>query len=469
MNDRQRDWHHRRATTFLNSDPESPLAEDERAAVDRIVDNARVVGIGEAVHGSKTIIQSVGRVLRFLTEERQADILVLEACFGATQALNRYLVHGEGEAEEALVAIGGWNYANQETLGLMRRLRNHNGTPARAGRPVRAFGCDCQSLNGPKTLLLRLLQGFAMSGALSETHAAETATLVTALPTDGDLNQFVKLIVHEIELKDGEPSRMAEVEAWQSEFAATVPGILEKASGRLQEVRRALPSTVSDDDRFLFDRCRRSLEQVVDFYSAGDGIKKRDAFMAENILAIGRHFTPHRMLVLSHNLHVARTPILVRGYQFVTMGHHLAQELGDNYGVVGTAFYAGQHLAFAEYRPEDDVVANSHTPGPLAVETLLQQIAVNRQSRGLLINLRKSDQRECECPWADGIEMRLGEAGRPGDYAACFVTQHPDLQFDGLLFIEESSPITILPGLYHYSKEQWEPSSALQRLRRSRL
>ena len=126
MGDLHTDWVRERATSLTSGDPDSPLTDDERAAVDRMVGDAGLVALGEATHGSGAIIQATERVLRFLIRERRADVVILEACFGATQALDRYLVQGEGEAEEAVVAVGGWNYANRETLRFMNWLRDHN-------------------------------------------------------------------------------------------------------------------------------------------------------------------------------------------------------------------------------------------------------------------------------------------------------------------------------------------------------
>ena len=263
-----------------------------------------------------------------------------------------------------------------------------------------------------------------------------------------------------MDVKDPGDSRVADIEAWQSAFTATVPASLETASRRLQGVRQALPSGVSDDDRFVFERCGRLLEQVVAFYSPGDAVAKRDAFMAENVLAIRRHFRPSRLVLLAHNVHVARAPWSVRGQQLELMGHRLARELGEDYRVIGSAFYGGRYLALAEYRPEDDLVEEAHTPGPLAVESVLRQVAAERRSLGLLVDLGGSDRRGCESPWPDGVEMRLGEAGRQGGYGDSFVRLRPELQYDGLLFVGESSPITVLPGYYRRAAEQWRPGHA---------
>jgi len=107
MSDLHTDWVRDRATSLTSGDPDSPLTADERAAVDHIIGDAELVALGEATHGSGAIIQATERVLRFLIRERRADVVILETCFSATQTLDRYLVQGEGEAEEAVVAVGG--------------------------------------------------------------------------------------------------------------------------------------------------------------------------------------------------------------------------------------------------------------------------------------------------------------------------------------------------------------------------
>jgi|GEM_PF-4876851 len=151
----------------------------------------------------------------------------------------------------ALVAMGGWNYANQEILSFVTWLRGTRQAQFRSQRPVRIMGCDCQSMDGPKAELLRRLQEFAPTGELQQDAADEAAALVTALPTDRDLGQFVELILREMDVQAPEESRMADIKAWQAEFVASVSVSVDCAFGRLQNIGLALPESVSRDDRFF--------------------------------------------------------------------------------------------------------------------------------------------------------------------------------------------------------------------------
>ena len=267
MDELQNNWIRDRATNFVSCAPNVPLTDSERAAVDRLVGEAHLVAIGEATHGSKEMIQSRERVLRFLIQERKATIVVFEACFAATQPLNRYVVHGDGTAQEALVATAYWSYANLETLGFVDWVRNYNRALPGANRPVRIYGCDVQSIDSPKTELARLLQGFGRTGRLSPNDVTEATALLTALAADRDLFRFVELLVSAASSNNPDEARIADIQAQQSAFMTTSRVSVEKFSRRLQEVQQALFSTVPDDDRFVFERCRRLLEQVIEFYS----------------------------------------------------------------------------------------------------------------------------------------------------------------------------------------------------------
>ena len=324
----------------------------------------------------------------------------------------------------------------------------------RANQPVRVYGCDVQSIDGPKAELARLLQGFGRTGRLSPEDVTEAVALLTTLPADRDLFRFVELLVSEASANNPDETRIADIQTRQSAFMATLGASVEKCSRRLQDVQRALFSTVSDDDQFVFERCLRLLEQVIEFYSPG-GLEKRDLFMAENVTALRRHFPQERLLLLSHNLHIVRVPLTIRGQSFVPMGCLLARQIGNDYRAMGTAFHDGKYLAAAGERPEQDQIVVAHTSGPLAFEHILRRVSDDRQTPGLLLDLREGVAQESKFPWKTGLEMRIGEAGEQGDYDATFMHQRPDLQFDGLIFVKESTPVTILHGYYQHANEKW--------------
>jgi len=113
-------------------------------------------------------------------------------------------------------------------------------------------------------------------------------------------------------------------------------------------------------------------------------------------------------------------------------------------------------LPLREDRPEDDQIVVAHTPGPLAFEHILQRVADDRQTPGLLLDLSDWGAKGSEFPWQNGLEMRIGEAGAQGEYDASFMRQRPELQFDGLIFLKETTPITVWQGYHQHSNEKWQ-------------
>ena len=458
MDETLNNWICARATSFVSCAPDAPLTDGERAAVDRMVGESQVVAIGEATHGSKEVIQSRERVLRFLIQQCKPTVVVFEACFAATQPLNRFVVHGEGTAQEALVATALWSYANLETLGFVDWVRNYNRALPREDPGVRIYGCDVQSIDGPKAELARLLQCFRDAGRVSPEDVIQATALLTALPDDRALFGYIELLIHEASSSNPDEARIAEIQGRQSAFMSISREAVEKLSRRLQEIQQALSSTVPDDDLFVFERCRRLLEQVIEFY-APDGHEKRDMFMAENVTALKRQFPRERLLLSFHNLHVARVPLAIRGQPFVPMGCLLARQMGNDYRVIGSAFHHGRYLAVAGDRPEQDKVIVALTPGPLAFEHILQQVAHSRHAPGVLVDLGGHPAEGGEFPWPGGLEMRLGETGSQEDYQASFMHQRPELQYDGMIFLGETSPIAVLPLYYQHANEKWKPAN----------
>ena len=51
--------------------------------------------------------------------------------------------------------------------------------------------------------------------------------------------------------------------------------------------------------------------------------------------------------------------------------------------------------------------------------------------------------------------MNVGEAGSLQDYEATFFPQRPHLQYDGLVFVRETTPISVLPEYYAAASSKW--------------
>ncbi len=105
---------------------------------------ARIVAVGESTHGTRDFFQFKDRLWRLLVEEAGFRAFAMEAGFAAAQAVDAYVMGGEGTAAEALEAlrIGVWN--TDEVLDLIEWTRAYNATVP-ADERVRFYGIDARN------------------------------------------------------------------------------------------------------------------------------------------------------------------------------------------------------------------------------------------------------------------------------------------------------------------------------------
>src|SRR5690554_351665 len=77
-----------------------PLAEAVR--------DARLVGIGEATHGTSEFHLLRHRLVRYMVEHLGFRLLGIEAGWSDCLALNSYIVDGEGDPTRAVTSTGYW-------------------------------------------------------------------------------------------------------------------------------------------------------------------------------------------------------------------------------------------------------------------------------------------------------------------------------------------------------------------------
>jgi erythromycin esterase len=115
--------------------------DDDLAAFDRIVGDARVVALGESTHGTSEFFLVKHRLLEHLVRTRGFSAFAIEANQLAVETLNRYVQGGPGTASDAMrVMFAVWN--TEEMLELVVWMRAWNA--ANPGRAMRFLGYDMQ-------------------------------------------------------------------------------------------------------------------------------------------------------------------------------------------------------------------------------------------------------------------------------------------------------------------------------------
>ena len=357
------------------------------AILGQLVGRSKVVGLGEATHGTSDIFKMKDRIVRYLAANEGFDIFTIEANLPESYRMNDYTVDGTGDPAELIRGLYVWPWRTEEMLSMVEWMKTYN-----AGTPKITYtGVDMQIHTTLIQQLQLRLEGCPATGAL----AAEIA----------DKLQHIYPQPYRIDKKLAE-----EIDAGLNELAANAE-IASLPDGRKAWIRQYI------------DLLHQFLSQATDAYW-------RDWGMAENMLWILGQNPGSRAVLWAHNLHIARK---VDPNQFLCpMGVFLKKRLADDYRTIGFVCYEGSYTAWKDGLKAFDLPA----PVPGTLEYALGQL----DEPIFMLDLKKM--REENAPamrWIDDLEFR--EAGAtPEIYSNNHITD----AFDCLVFIRNSSASHIL-------------------------
>ncbi len=141
------------------------------------VEAVRLIGLGEATHGTRELYQLRHALTAHLIEQQQVRLILIEAAHLRCVPLNQYL---QGEAitlDSALRATGRWMWQTESVRQIMSWLRAYNqGQPA--AERVRLYGVDQDHYDASGTALRRALlvlpKGDSLSRAVRRTLDLDT-------------------------------------------------------------------------------------------------------------------------------------------------------------------------------------------------------------------------------------------------------------------------------------------------------
>jgi len=451
------EWLCQNSTPFESTNPQSQLSEREKGFLDKIIQSAEVISLGEMTHGSKEVFCSKDRLLRYLIENHGISVVVLEANQGSTCELNDCILSGQGNLASALAKTGFWSIANKETYAFFQWLVKYNSRQSSLEKRVKVLGCDIQSLDDCKREVSHLVRQYADEAVVTKKDCNEIFNSIAELPKDLELNAKLEPFFEELGSEEPDPGRLSYLQAQQADLIDAVKQKVSHVGKLLGELEPAIQCRATEEECFFFRRYIRLLEQCLDHYRLDDGGRVRDQHMAENILALRDFFLDQKIVLISANWHVSRVPIPIEGTEdYVTMGSLLAEELGEKYCVMGSAFYEGNYLGTAgDSSPVNDVIVDAHRPRSDTFEFSLNEFAKQTNTPGFLVDFEPNRRAGQTFPWPLEIRMNIGESGAKNSYDATFLPQRPSLQFDALLFFSQTTPTTVLPEYYVYSKNKW--------------
>ena len=116
---------------------------DDLQPLKKVLDGVRLVGLGEATHGTREFFQFKHRLLEFLAKEMGFTVFAIEASYAACLKINEYVLYGQGDPAAALAGQGFWTWDTEEVAAMIEWMRQYN-LGQSAERKLKFYGYDVQ-------------------------------------------------------------------------------------------------------------------------------------------------------------------------------------------------------------------------------------------------------------------------------------------------------------------------------------
>ena len=278
--------------------------------------NARIVAMGEATHGTREFQQLKIRLFRFLVEQLGFTVFGIEANWPESLAVNDYVLGGSGDPERGL-GFAAWQ--TEDMLALLRWMRQYNQDPAHT-RKLKFYGFDMQ------------MPGLAEANVLSYLRRVDPEMLDTAAHVFDLLGYWAgneKYETASAEVKGRTADTLAML---LRRFDEHRPDYIRKSTDREWTMARQNLVIVKQAEVKLGNQNER-------------GRTFRDQAMAENVRWILDQESPGtKMMLWAHNGHVAAAAG-PDAPDHLPMGAHLHKIFGDQIISCGFIFEEGSFRA----------------------------------------------------------------------------------------------------------------------------
>lgn len=302
---------------------------DDLAFLEPLLDGKRVVQLGENTHGVREYNLLKARIVRYLHQELEYNVLVFESPL--YQCYDANLDAGEAPARSTLTncSFGVWH--TEEVLALFDYLRDSY----QSDRPLRLSGVDVQPIGNNKAGRPAFLSGAV--AAVDPGYAAEVSTLDS---------RFLEVYARgskerRVYFRSEDGQRLAQEYDRLAAFLADNEAAI-RASEKLDP---AAPGVARQTARSMASYIRQQSAPDTRSY-----VERRDEGMAENLMFILDELYPNeKVIVWGHNFHLRRQnediqpdPSMFPDVAARTMGSWISERYGDAVYTIGLYAYEGQ-------------------------------------------------------------------------------------------------------------------------------
>jgi len=287
--------------------------------LDKVADK-KIVGLGEATHGTSEFFKAKHRIFQYLVEQHGFKVFAFEADFGESLFINQAIQEGRVADIRGLMIkyMHFWTWKTEEVLDLLEWMATYNQGKA-AEDKVQYMGVDCQYNTYNPQWVMTYLQKHDEEFYLESKELLEGFTKKTRDLYDKDI-----------------PINDAAYESDKQELTK-IAQLFENRKDQLVEA-----SSIKEYELHL-----KILEVVKQTFEVayqgrqGQGVKFRDQYMAENTMWLPKYFQDEKVVLWAHNYHVSRTD------NGPSMGKVMSNNYGANYHIIGFTFSTGGFTAVA--------------------------------------------------------------------------------------------------------------------------
>ena len=341
-------------------DPEDQDFSDLMPLAEAIGD-ARVVGLGEALHADGHAYMARARLAMFLHREMGFEVLAWESGITGCRAMDRWLRQPESEGPPVEGAYGMWRLSEE-----LQPLFEYARASHRSGHPLEMAGFDCRTTEREHESYHRALFEFVDSVDPSFVDVGTRACVC-------DLVEHVDIFDPPYDPKPEERlASRAAVEAVIETLILKRTLFIEKHGQRELAFWHQVLRSLLDLERM------RAIDPVIEggpklLAQAVASTNVRDASMAETLLwMLDDYYADRKIMLWAASFHLCANHIELElgpdipgfakkwppefqldggfedlRYQY-PMGEYLRRRLGDDYYSIGCTTYAGQRGQFFE-------------------------------------------------------------------------------------------------------------------------
>lgn len=307
------------AEAFSLNEKPLEIRDTELTFLDEI-SNARLIGLGEATHGTKEFFQMKHRIFQYLVENHGYKAFVFEMDMAEAMIFNDWVQHRTDGDITALMRekMIFWTWRTAEVRTLLEWMRTYNNGKTEE-EMIGFYGVDTQATIYNRDALV---------------------DIISKVDTE---------VANEISVRTSDYMRMYELYS-ENYSDVTAIGIRESISFAKTEVELLVPkieAALGIKEAMWALQLVRNMEQVETVIWGGERNNRyfqRDLFMAENTSWLFNLLGDDTKMVLwAHNAHVANDS----GYTIWggSQGKYLKETYQDDYQIIGFTFSTGSFTA----------------------------------------------------------------------------------------------------------------------------